>query len=203
MFLNSSKFGAARLAALLIVAFVAGASASAADLYSWTTEDGTQAYTNDKRRIPAKYKGHAATSKLEAMKSYKRLTPGPKTDLAPYSDRIVERLEVLRGTGVHPALASSGGEAQDGFVSVNVGSGNQRGGSGAEVQIPVGSSTGAGDEPVTIETVRVKGGKGHNATRHFRVVRRGDKVLAVIKGENNDNKLPGLKDGDFGTSSLD
>jgi hypothetical protein len=201
---NSRNFGAVRWVALLIAAFVAGASASAGTLYSWKTDDGTQAYTNDKKRIPAKYKGQVETSKFQAMNSYKRLTPGPKSDLAPYSERIVERLEVLRSAG-EPALASSGGGVSGGFVKVNINAGSDGRGSGAEVQIPVGAGSDPDWEPVTIEHVRVMGTKGHSSSRHVQVVRQGDKVLAVIKGRNTNTKLPGrhLQDGDFGTNSVD
>jgi hypothetical protein len=121
---------------------------------------------------------------------------------------VIERLQVLRGTGTG-VPESSGGEAVaagDGYVKVNVNAGGGRNGrgSGTEIQIPVGASAGSDMEPVTVETVRVKPGKGHNATRHFQVVRQGDKVLAVIKGEQNDNTLTPRVSDDFGeVESLD
>ncbi len=205
MFLSSTRTGALRIGVLMVTAFALGASASAGTLYSWKTDDGTFAYTNDKKRIPARYKGQVETSTLKTMNSYQRFTPGPEMDLAPYSERVVERLEVLRDEGRMPA--SSGGEIAAGqtpFVRVNVEAGGRHRGGGAQVEIPVGASADPDMEPVVIETVRMKPGKGHNATRHFRVVRQGEKVLAVIRGENTDNGLESsLRESDFGGDSLD
>ena len=196
---SSKKLGAVRFTVLLVVAFVLGASASAGTLYSWKTDDGTFAYTNDKKRIPAQYKGQAASSSLKSMGSYNRLTPGPKVDLAPYAERVVERLEVLRGTAGQGVASGESGVGENGFVRVNVHTGRRSG--FAEIEIPVGSQLGSDFEPVVVESVRVKGGKHHNATRHYRVIRQGEKVLAVIKAENNDSDLtPIVREGDFNST---
>lgn len=191
-----ARFGAAGLA------FVLGASASAGTLYSWKTEDGTFAYTNDKKRIPTRYKAEAKTSNLKSMESYARFTPGPKTDGKAYTDRIVERLEVLRMHGGDtPAAADAGTSGAESFVKVNVDTGRR--GNGAEVEIPVGAGM-DGAEPVVIEHVRMKPSAGHSTTRHFRVVKQGDRVLAVIKDRQLDNALtPGLDERDFDSNPLE
>lgn len=191
-----ARFGAAGLA------FVLGASASAGTLYSWKTEDGTFAYTNDKKRIPAKYKGEAKTSNLKSMESYARFTPGPKSDGKAYEDRIVERLEVLRTSAGDESYMGAAG-AGERVVNVNVGSGGKYGNSQAEVQIPVG--LGSDDmEPVVVEHVRMKPVAGSNATRHARVVKQGDRVLAVIKDRQLDNPLtPGLDERDFDSNPIE
>lgn len=190
---SSNRNWAARFG-VVGLAFVLGASASAGTLYSWKTEDGTFAYTNDKKRIPTKYKAEAETSTLKSMGSYARFTPGPKTDGKAHGDRIVERLEVLR-TNAGSAAGVEASSSSDGFVSVNVNSGRRN--TGSEVNIPVGA---AGDvnEPVVIEHVRMKPVWGSNTSRHFRVVKQGDRVLAIIKDRQADNPLTsGLDERDF------
>ncbi|MDP6980108.1 MAG: DUF4124 domain-containing protein [Myxococcota bacterium] len=186
---SNTKRWAARLGATAL-AFVLGASASAGTLYSWKTEDGTLAYSNDKKRIPAKYKAEAKTSKLGKMQNYERFTPGPKVGDKAYADRIVERLEVLRASDASEVL-SSGGEAVSQprpFVRLGVNRGR------TDVEIPLGSGE-VDAEPVVVETIRMKKTNGRQSTRHFRVVKQGDNILAVIKDRIHENKpLSGAHD---------
>lgn len=193
---SSKRSWAARVGAAAF-AFVLGASASAGTLYSWKTEDGTFAYTNEKKRVPAKYKNQAESSKFKSMKSYARFTPGPKTEDKAYTDRIVERLEVLRASS--DQAVSSGGGAQGGqpyFVRLGLGRSGDGNGSQTNIEIPVGAGM-DDSEPVIVEYVRMKPGKGHSTTRHFRIVRQGDRVLAVIKDELNEHSPSGQLDEDY------
>ena len=65
------------VSALVVLVMLAVASpVTAATVYYWTTEDGAEAYTNDAKRIPAKYK-----------KSAKRRTLG-KLEEADTNDRF-------------------------------------------------------------------------------------------------------------------
>lgn len=194
---SSSRNLAARVGATAL-AFVLGASASAGTLYSWKTEDGTFAYTNDKKRIPTRYKNEVESSKLRSMESYARFTPGPKTDDKAYGDRIVERLEVLRATSSD--LASSGGGIPLGsqaFVKLELGQ------DGSAIEIPIGA--GLDDlEPVVVEHVRMKSAAGRTTTRHFRIVKQGDRVLAVIKDEIHDYPpTPVLNEEDFDSNPFE
>jgi len=69
-------------------------------------------------------------------------------------------------------------------------------GSKTNIEIPVGA--GMDDlEPVIVEYVRMKPGKGRSTTRHFRIVRQGDRVLAVIKDELNEHSPSGQLDEDY------
>jgi len=178
------------------MAFVVGAPASAGTLYSWITEDGTYAYTNEKKRVPARYKGEAKTSKLGKMEAYPRYTPGPRIDDRAYADRIVERLEMLRGQTAGLATASS---VQDsGAASVQLG----LGGSVAQIEIPVGAGNESG-EPVVVEDVRMQKDHGRQSTRHYKVVRQGERVLAVIKDRVHDGPPDGaIDEKDLGISAL-
>ncbi len=198
---SSNRNWAARFGAAGLV-FVLGASASAGTLYSWKTEDGTFAYTNERKQIPAKYKGEAKKSNLKSMESYDRFTPGPKSDGKAHQERVMERLEVLR-TSVGDSEQMGAAGAGERVVNVNVGSGGRNGGNQAEVQIPVG--LGMDDmEPIVVEHIRMKPVAGSNATRHARVVKQGDRVLAVIKSRQLDNPLtPKLDEWDFDAHSVE
>ncbi|MCH7869906.1 MAG: DUF4124 domain-containing protein [Myxococcales bacterium] len=198
---SSNKNWAVRMGAVTL-AFVLGASASAGTLYSWKTEDGTFAYTNDKKRVPARYKNQAEASKFKSMESYARFTPGPKIEDKAYEDRIVERLEVLRASA--DRAVSSGGATQAEqpyFVRLELGGGGRHG-SGTSIEIPVGAGM-DDSEPVVVEHVRMKPGKGHAASRHFRIVKQGDRVLAVIKDRHSDSRLTSsLSEEDFDSNPL-
>jgi hypothetical protein len=193
---NSNRNWVARVG-LIALAFVLGASASAGTLYSWKTEDGTFSYTNEKKRIPAKYKAEAKSSKLKSMKSYDRFTPGPAASDTPYGDRIVQRLEVIRGAGASTAASGAGtGIIPQPYVKLDLGN---RDGSG--IEIPIGSEMDDA-EPVYVEDIRVRPGKGHTTSRHFQVVKQGDRILAVIKAEENDQPLTGRNPEDFEPDSV-
>ncbi len=196
---SSTKRWTARLGATAL-AFALGATASAGTLYSWKTEDGTFAYSNDKKRIPAKYKGEAKTSKLGKMQDYERFTPGPKVDDKAYADRIVERLEVLRGGDAPEVLSSGGGAAaaQPGpYVRLAVNSGR------TDIALPIGDGQADG-EPVVVEHIRMKKENGRLSTRHFKVVKQGDRVIAVIKDRIKDFPITPVHDeDDFDSNELE
>ncbi len=195
---STTKRWTARLGATAL-AFALGATASAGTLYSWKTEDGTFAYSNDKKRIPAKYKGEAKTSKLGKMQNYERFTPGPKVDDKAYTDRIHERLQVLRADDGQ--ALSAGDEARgatDAFVRLGLGGG----GSDSQIEIPVGDALGDA-EPVVVEHVRMKPGRGRSTTRHFRVVKQGDRILAVIKDRLVEHRPSKLRQEDFDAHPLE
>jgi hypothetical protein len=194
---NSNRNWVARVG-LITLAFVLGASASAGTLYSWKTEDGTFSYTNEKKRIPAKYKAEAKSSKLKSMKSYDRFTPGPAASDTPYGDRIVQRLEVFHAASSATVAAGAAGVAPQSYVKLDLG-GNDRDGSGIEIPIGAGVDD---SEPVYVEEVRMRPEKGHTTSRHVRIVKQGGRILAVIKDPPNDQPLTGLNSEDFYPESL-
>ena len=186
-----------RLVLSMVVGFALGASASAGTLYSWKTEDGTFAYTNEKKRIPAKYKGEAKKSQFKSMESYARFTPGPKMDDTAYGDRIVQRLEVYHATDGEAAIAGAGSHiGPQAYVKLELGD------DGNAIEIPVDQASG-GAGAIVVEHVRVKPGAGHSTSRHFRVVKQGDRVLAVIKDRLLDQDLTGLNQKDFDSNSIE
>jgi len=194
---SSSRNWVARVGATAL-AFALGASASAGTLYSWKTEDGTFAYTNEKKRIPAKYKGEAQKSQMKSMKSYSRFTPGPKIDDTAYGDRIVQRLEVLHAASSEAAASAAGPfVGSQAYVKLELGDE-----SGNAIEIPIDMADGDAG-PIVVEHVRVRPEAGHLTSRHFRVVKQGDRILAVIKDRALDQDLTGLNQRDFDPSSVE
>jgi hypothetical protein len=182
-----------QLALAVLMGVILGATASAGTLYSWITEDGTHAYTNDKKRVPARYKGEAKKSQMKEMKDYGRYTPGPESQAADYEERLKGRLDDLRGReplSAGPPPPYVVGEQRP---TVNLQGGGRRGSSGPGLSLPIGGMDG-GDDPIIVEDVRMKPAKGHNTTRHFQIVRQGDKVIAVRKGRFNDTKPGGQRE---------
>ena len=93
---------------LTLVGFVSAAvaaPAAAGIAYQWTTGEGTVAFTDDPKRIPAKYKDAAVKRDLGKLKSYPRFTVSKTTSEASYAERIDARLEELR-RGKLPAVSA-------------------------------------------------------------------------------------------------
>ena len=144
-------------ATIFLLALVVGLSAPAtADVvYSWTTEDGTTAFTDDAEKIPSRYASAVKEQSLESLRSYPRLTiqtftPPPAVSAPPPS-------------GDAPKTGSTA--SAEAGLSVLVG--GTRFGANAAV-VPVGRDA-KGDAPMIIETDRVKPADSM-ATRHETVI---------------------------------
>lgn len=179
-------------------------SASAGRVYEWRTEDGTTAFTDDVRRIPARYRDSARVRPTGPLADYEHLTETDAGAQDAYARRLAERLERLRtlNRGDGPAAPSPVAAASAhplgelGIESVAREDGRRLAGrrpSGAPVyrrtsrlrtaavpqpllQLPVDP---ASDEPVVVETRRMLDEAG-GATRHVRIVRQGDRVLGLL-----------------------
>ncbi len=62
-----------------------------------------------------------------------------------------------------------------------------------EIDIPVGAMM-DGQDPIVVEKIRMRPTNGRSTTRHFKVVRQGDQILAVIKDSINDHGPSGDHD---------
>ena len=161
--------------------------ATASEIYSWRTEDGGYAFTDDAKAIPPRYRDRVQSQQTEGITSYRRLTAPPAGTMDAYSRRLSDRLEHLRAlnrdldrAGARPEVAS-----QVGSIEVNTGSLN--------VGVPIGDSS---NEPVVIEKIRFRH-RDEMATRHNIVVKKGDRVLTVIKGNplvGEINQAPGVSE---------
>ncbi|MBY0398773.1 DUF4124 domain-containing protein [Myxococcota bacterium] len=175
--------------------------AFAGNVYSWITEDGTYAFTDDPKRIPAKHKDEAQARPMGDLKRYGRYTVD-RTDKS-YTDRLRQRQVDLREQAVampQVVVSGQGGGQGAGLtynMPFNVGrsGGGQR---GAGLQLPlVGAGGAAGDEPITVESVRVKPVDGE-ASRHMTIVKQGDRVISVFKGENRDRTSEPTSESELG-----
>lgn len=169
------------------IAFVAGlmaglaAPALAGTFYSWTTEDGVRAYTDDARRVPARYRGTVQLRDTGSLDGYERFTPivsGAGTSEPTVAARSVERpIASLPAVSAAPPRRGTGGTS----VTIDTG----------EVEIGlVGDQSG---EPMVVEKLRVKP-EGSDATRTVQVIRQGGRVVAIIKPQPNQQSLGDIQD---------
>ena len=167
-----------RSLALGALALALAAPASAGTVFGWTTDDGIAAYTNDPKRVPARYKDGVRRIRVSnGLSSYSRFTPRDHASNASYEKRVYERVERLRALNAHldASFAAANSNPRKPF--------GQHGGSGQttlqldensriRVQAPV-----RGNEPIVVDEVRMRA--DNMFTRHVTVVRQGDRVIAV------------------------
>jgi hypothetical protein len=190
------RFGNLLLGAFL-VAGLAG-PAFAGNVYSWVTEDGTYAFTDDSKRIPAKHRAEVTKKSMGKLTRYERFTEVSSESGKPHADRIRERQMELRqmaaGAPMGAIASAIGGQGKGIVYSIPV-TGNGRN-SGTAIDVPVGNGASASDRPTVISDIRVKP-RHSMATRHWTVVKNGDRIVTVIKGELNQRPLKSKSESDF------
>ena len=192
---SGKRFGSLILGVVL-VAGLAG-PAFAGNVYSWVTEDGTYAFTDDSKRVPAKHRDEAKRRSMGKLSRYERFTEvDAGKSRESYEDRILARRDELRtvpGGAVAGAVVARG-TSMDYTVAVTGGT-TRSGRNGVSLRIPTGMNDGS-DEPTVIESRRMKP-KDSLATRHFTIVKKGDRVVSVIKGERRQRPLKAQSESDF------
>ena len=153
----------------LVIAAIA-APALAGTVYSWTTDDGTSAFTDDPKRIPAKYKDKVERRQLGKLKNYKQYTESQVKHEATYEARVADRLEALRAP--EPPAVSAGPPGQPAGVRYGLGIGAT---DNDQVSFPVDGDNG---EPFVTTESRVKL-KSSIATQDIAVTRQGDEVVSI------------------------
>jgi hypothetical protein len=157
-----------------VVGLVAGFSlpVAAGEIYSWRTEDGGYAFTDDAKAVPARYRGQVKSQKTARLADYARLTTPSVGASEAYSRRLAERLEHLRGLNrdLDDAHARRGPVQTAETLSVESG--------GFNIGLPLAESA---DGPLVIEKIRFRH-EGEMATRHNLVVRQGSRQVAIIRG---------------------
>lgn len=166
-------------AAVALVAF--GLPASAETLYRWTAEDGSVSFTDDTKRIPARYRSAAQTIQTGGLAGYKQYSPAKPEAQAAYAEQLAARLERLRelnrsleiqearsyaGATVSPSAPS------EAYVRV---------GDDLTVKVPAGA---AGDAPVVVQDVRVRQ-PGSVFTSTDTVISQDGRVLLVVRGDRH------------------
>lgn len=171
----------ALLAGVTVGLAIAGVAAPslAGTVYSWTTEDGTSAFTDDPKRIPAKYKNKAERRQLGKLKNYKQYTESKIKHETPYEKRVAERLEGLRAP--EPPAVSAGPPGRDDRVRYGLGIGAP---DNDQVSFPVGQS----DEPFVTSEHRIRT-RESIATQDVQVTKQGDKVISVRISAPNQRKI--------------
>lgn len=185
----------------LLAAGLAG-PAFAGNVYSWVTDEGTHAFTDDAKRIPAKHRAEAERRPMGRLTRYERFTESPSEKGKPYADRIRERQAELRGqtmptqdAAVIGAVASQG--TGIGYTVPVTGGGSTGGRSAANLWVPTDRSTSSTDsEPTTIESKRMNPSDSM-ATRHWTFVKKGDEIVTIIKGERRQRPLKAHDERDY------
>ena len=144
-------------------------------VYRWTAADGSVAFTDDAKRIPAQYRDAAERLRAGDLTAYERYTPTRPAARAA-EDELAARLERLREMN---ATASGGGALAAGSAA------------GTQTIFQLDNRTSiaipndqlAGDEPVVVEQRRVRD-RNNISTTHVTVVRQGDRILSVVRPES-------------------
>jgi hypothetical protein len=145
-----------------------------AEMYTWQTEDGGVAYTDDRDQIPARYAGEAKRVRTGSLAQYKRFTPSDDTAQNTYAARLQQRLAHLRRVNAEaPVPPSTGSTVGSIGRTISVATGNP---SAPEIQVPVNGNSG----PIIVEPVNAKQ-TGDFRTRRVTVIRQGGKTVAVVK----------------------
>ncbi len=148
----------------------------AAELYRWTTDDGTIAYTDDARRIPERYRKVAKKISTGSLQTYARYTPD-RSSTKNSEVALTERVDRLRATNAavedHPTAPYAAQTApQNESPIVRVG---PQGEPALEVPSPR-----QGSGPLIVEQRRYRM-EGGFVTRTDTVVRQGDEIIAIVK----------------------
>jgi hypothetical protein len=110
------------VSALFVAPLALGASASADEIYSWQTEDGTYAFTDDPQAIPARYRGQIKTRQATGLENYERHTSQVPGTNERYAAELERRLEYLRKLNAEPEPSRRARGANDpGVISVRLG----------------------------------------------------------------------------------
>jgi hypothetical protein len=164
----------AMLAALL---WLMPTPASAGTIYSWRTEDGGYAFSDDPDVIPARYRDQTQTRASAKLRDYERYTESDSESGDRYAEDLAARLERQRATNAVPA-ATGPSRATTAGTSATGPRISLRTGSESAPTIDVTPDSGAG--PLVVETVFTRPA-GKMVTRKSLIVRQGDKTIAVVR----------------------
>ena len=182
----------------ILVAGLAG-PALAGNVYSWVTEDGTYAFTDDAKRIPAKHQAEAQKRTMGKLTRYERYTEVSSEVEKPYADRIRDRRSALRqmsATAPMGAVAEAMQSQETGVVYSIPANGGNGTTSGPMFDVPAGGAGSPDTGQTTISNIRVQPANSM-ATRHLTVVERDGRPVTVIKAELNQQPLRARPESDF------
>jgi hypothetical protein len=157
-----------------VLAVAVATSAAGETVYRWTAADGSVAFTDDAKRIPAQYREQAQRTRTGDLASYGRYTPA-QASAVPREAQLAERLERLReinATAEAPAAPERAPAGTQTILQLNKRS-----------SIAIPNDQFLGDEPVVVEQRRVRD-RNNISTTHVTVVRQGDRILSVVRPES-------------------
>lgn len=205
----AALIGKAAIGVVLVIGLGAGTPAVAGTLYHWRTEDGSYAYTDDLRRVPARYRDQVERRTSRPLSGYEHYTPQEETAGSDYARALRERVEHLRAfnAGESEALGEAGGVST---AAAAASAAKRQAPSAAAGRVPATASPVASErvevrlsnegepvvrvpaqgvsEPVVIEKI-VMLPEGSNATRTNTVVRQGDRVIAIVKPRDRNTSV--------------
>jgi len=165
-------------------------AAAETTLYHWRTDDGTYAYTDDRKAIPDRYRAKVETRSMDGLDGYERYTPAvssappghPKavavaapTTAPDHAPAKMSRIEYLRALNApqHERRDHDLGKTRTLMIPT-----------GGDDSPSIGVTTRDDGDPVVIERIRVHP-KGLMVTRSDMVVRQGDQIVTIIKPQAN------------------
>jgi hypothetical protein len=152
--------------------------AQAGDVYSWRTDDGGTAFTDDPKSIPVRYRDRVERQQLTALGDYGRFSRQDVASADRYERRLAERLERLRALNRPQGNSPRAGSRRDLEASSLTLRDGGRDGAGIDLSFPAGETAPA--EPIVVETLKMRL-RGSSVTQNAEIVRRGDEIIAVRK----------------------
>ena len=128
-----------RVAGFAAVALSFAVPAVAGEIYSWRTEDGAYAFTDDAKAVPARYRDRVKIRETEGLADYDRLTAAEPGADNGYARRLADRLAHLRALNQRldapraPRTAAAGRTLELKAGNLNIGVAMDGGGDGPVV----------------------------------------------------------------------
>jgi hypothetical protein len=173
LMLSRKDVGTAGIAPVMIavmgMALILATPAVAGDVYSWQTENGEVAFTDNPKKIPARYRSQAQKRAGERIQDYAKFSSGQPEATNRYAEQLAKRVEYLRELNADRDVAAVEPGALNGVATINV--------HGIDLRLPGANA----DAPIIVENVRVLG-DGQITSRHDSVVRQGGRTLAIVRG---------------------
>jgi hypothetical protein len=165
-------------------ALALGGPAAAGSYYSYRTDEGAYAFTDDPKAIPEAYRAEARRHALSPLRGYQRLTPSDSRATSDYAKRLDARLSELRGMNqlAKAERAARSGPGSAATIAIQTG-----GDDSPLLQVTPGDG-GNSDGPVIVETLSAKPAGGI-VTRDNTVVRQGDQTLAIVRARSREWNL--------------
>ena len=162
-----------------LLALGLAAPAAAETVYSWRTEDGGYAFTDDEKAIPERYRAAAKSRQVGGLSGYERFTPENSAATSRYAERLAARLDHLRSLNT-PALQPETRSAGPATQTISLRTSNKDNAPTLDIQ-----PGGASEEPIIVETLRARP-RNKMVTRDNVVVRQGDRTIAIVRSRGRE-----------------